>query len=224
MNSFVKHPLCPEFGRAKRLGLSLTDGYFWPLIAGGHILYRSAPDENVIDYIIPVGFVCPESTTINNFSYISHRTNSTYKYGLRAVSICGIEEENTTQITTVEFDVNGDLILPHPNFPFGLVVEPLSKTQTKLVWRYDPTGEQVAPNKFNVYVDDIYNTSINYQSMRRLYSTVVTHNYDSLHKFRIRALSLAGQEDNNTIDRYATYDSDAPPTPVKVIIVKESDE
>ncbi len=218
MGSFIRHPLTPEFGRSRRLGLSLTDGYFWGLIAGGHLLYRSEANSEDIDYDLPVGFAAPAAVTVRNSDFVSHAVSSSYKYGLRAVGKCGAEEENTDQVSTVEFDANGDMVLPSPNSPYSLIVAPQSKTSTKLTWRYDPTGQQVAPGSFYIYADDVYSTSSSYRAGTRTFTVTVTHSYGVLHKFRVRARSAAGKEDANTIDRYGTYDSDAPPTPQQVYI------
>ena len=78
--------------------------------------------------------------------------NTIWHYIRRQVSGCGLESEDSpTLIITI--DENGDMVGSTPNPPDDLTLEKLAGAKFKLQWRYTPTGEEIEPTGFRVYID-----------------------------------------------------------------------
>jgi len=202
------------------MGFHLTAGAFFPLVAGAHLLYRSAPDADAINYDLPVGVAGPTDQTITEFSFSPHQAGATYRYGLRAIAQCGAEDSNITCITEVRFDESGGHRLPLPNIPYDVQAVPLSKTQTQLTWRYDPANQAMEPALFKFEIDgEVSLTTVAYSPIIQMFTVVLTHSFLILHHFGVLAETADGESVTSELV-YAAYDDVVPPTPTSVIVEK----
>ncbi len=184
----------------------------------GYNLYRSPANSDAIDYEMPVGFAASGVETIATNAGVTHAPLSFYWYGLRAVNCFGREEKNISRIWRVEFDAGGDLVLPIPNAPFDLMARPVSKTRTGLTWRYDPAGEAIVPNRFNIYIGGTFVGSVGYAAGIRTYQATVDHAFLAEHTFSVRAVSADEQEEAIGVSAQAAYDGTEPPAVTAVIV------
>lgn len=218
---YRKHPLNPEFGRSRRMGFHLTAGLFFPLVAGGHLLYRSAPNATEIDYDLPVGVAGPIDQSVAEFTFSPHQAETGYHYGLRAISKCGAEESNTTCVTQVRFDESGVRRFPLPNAPYDLQATPISTTQTQLTWCYDPANQAAEPAVFKFEIDGLVDSAtLTYSGMIVLNTIILTHAFSGLHHFKVLAETSEGETTESELT-YAAYDDVVPPTPASVIVETE---
>jgi hypothetical protein len=217
---YRRHPLNPEFGRSRRMGFHLTGGMFFPLVGGGHLLYRSGANDDAIDYNLPVGVAGPTDAEVTEMTYMPHEPNATYRYGLRAIAPCGCEEQNTDVVTSITFDADGNLAKFQANSPWGLQVKVVSKTATQVIWKYDAANEKASPRKFNLYCDDVLVGQAGYTKGLKTFSATASHSESLTHRFRVRSVTAEGIEDENTVEVVAFYDQVAPPSPRSVIVEK----
>ena len=190
----------------------------WCDPAGRHLLYRGDDDVAAIDYDTPVGAASPtatDPTKIDMFSGYSIDADSIYYFAVRAVGRGGAEEENTDQIVRVETDGLGDFLPRVPNAPRHLMVTPVAGGKLLLRWRYDSTGQQVAPTNYRIYHDNgspsktmIWAPALDVVEG----TTYLTEAYaaGTRVQFGVRAYSNDGGQENNTDTVFGLADVNGP--------------
>ena len=71
---------------------------------------------------------------------------------VRAVSAQGVIDGGPVRLVRAAFDGSAELIPSVPNQPSGLALTCGAGGAVTASWRYDATGQEVAPSKFHVYV------------------------------------------------------------------------
>ncbi len=78
--------------------------------------------------------------------------NTIWHYIRRQVRPCGLESEDSPALI-IAIDENGDMVGSTPNPPDDLTIEKLAGAKFKIRWRYTPTGEEIEPTGFKIYMD-----------------------------------------------------------------------
>jgi hypothetical protein len=81
------------------------------------------------------------------------RASSVQWLNVKAVSECGVEDVEPVRLVRVEFDADGDLVVPRPNPPIGLELVQGANGLMTLRWVHVTAGQAVAAKRFRLYVD-----------------------------------------------------------------------
>jgi hypothetical protein len=137
---------------AFKLGTILSLGWFWVRIAGCSALYRGFGMDR-IDFTNIVIIANQEALVISTPGYLLHESCATYFYVVRRFNHCGDWEFTLSAAAKVSFDVNGELVKPHPNKIFALKAGQADGNKVRLVWFYSPLEQSSPPVYFSVYCD-----------------------------------------------------------------------
>lgn len=113
-------------------------------------VYRG--QDGVIDYNNVVGRMWPGDTSVS-LANQDLPPNTIWHYVRRSVSECGLESADSPPCIVV-IDSDGEMIGNTPNTPANLKIEQVIGGKLRLRWRYIPTGQDIIPTGFNIYMDD----------------------------------------------------------------------
>ena len=156
---------------------------------------------------------------VNTYTFTGESDSVQYVY-IRAVTPCGVADNEAIgpKLRRVAFDGDGALIPDVPNAPKGLTLTPGAGGLITATWYYDDRGQAVAPASFNIYTatgEDAfdYDTPAGNVTPSRGNSFGATFSNGVTARFVVRAVSAAGDEEDNTTEASATADSQAPTAP-----------
>lgn len=183
-----------------KLGMGLTDGDFWPRVAGCQMLYRG-PGMDKIDFSDILAVAETEASNIWPASYVPHDSGSTYFYVICRANNCGYQEYTLAAAVKVSIDASGNLVDPRPNNIFEARAEQVDGNKIQFVWYYCPIEQQSPPVCFKVYYD-AGTGQVNYENSITTICYVGRkfYNYQSdileagKYLFAIRAEDAAGME------------------------------
>lgn len=131
------------------LGMGLTGGEFWARPSGCMTIYRGQDGDVDYDSIQAVMDIDDESIAISN-QFLP--PNTIWGYVRCQVGGCGLESEGSPACI-VRIDENGDMLGDMPNVPMPLEAQLVAGGKVRLRWRYSPINHEIAPTRFNVYMD-----------------------------------------------------------------------
>jgi hypothetical protein len=204
-------------------GICTMNGFGFPRIRGGYNLRRVGDGQSAAEM---VGAAGATASTVRTFPWVIHSPGASYTYTLTAVNGGGVEDRDRALLTRVAIDGRGDWIGPRPNPPTDLRVTPVRGGRFLLQWVYSEDGQQVQPAEFRLYSGTGW-TAVSYGSVAAVvaYRAGQTHiSYTSepfAHGTRVswavRAVSLAGAEEDNR--RTAMGWADALPPPINPVVI-----
>ena len=107
--------------------------------------------------------------------------------------------ENTITETYMPFSiVDGLLQLPYPNEIVNLVSTVLADGDVKLEWYYDDAQQEIAPDSFSIYIDDVYSHSVDYNNAGG-YSYTMTNQAEVLTSYKVTAKTGTQETDGLTV-------------------------
>jgi hypothetical protein len=210
--------------------MPLSLGRYWVRVSGGANLRRLS-DGNIPQLSTPLcGAANGDAATIFDHSTIvSHPVNSRYCYGITAVGSGGVEEPYLSGIREVVFGGAGTWVGATPNPALGPTVTANIDGSFTISWRYDPNGQQVAPETFRLYRSVKNSAAIDYGSVvasvsyvpgqtEYTYTTaVIADPTPGLYYFAVRSRSSGGAEEKNTSKARAFNCTDAPYDTIKTV-------
>ncbi len=143
---------------AVKLGIVLTQGWFWTRRSGCSLLYE-LQDGKVHKPTFLLRRVAPvDARHIALSAYLPHGPGSSCCYLLRRFNSCGHQDRTVGAAVLVRMAPNGQLAPPAPNPVFGLQARQTAgavETQhlVSVEWFYWPLDQAVVPRVFNVYWD-----------------------------------------------------------------------
>jgi len=186
----------------------------WPDDAAGYkVLSRPTPGgaETLIAFL-------PPGTT--QYTFTGGAPNSVRYLRVVAVTSCNIEQTDPVGpgLRRVAFDANGDLVLPAPNAPYALKLNPQSGGGVQAEWAFNPQNQDVAPSTFNIYTNagsgavdyTAPAATLSYSVARRYQNSVGTFAHGATVKVAVRAEGTNGVEETNTTEVTITADAQAP--------------
>ncbi len=199
---------------ATQLGwmMNLTKGRMFPWRRGGVALLRRALYPDVHEWQ-PCGLAVGTRTQIKNYPGFGHSADQAYQY--TAVSFLGSGYiSQMHEPVRLDFDGAGDLISPGlPNFPVHVLAEPLAGGKFRVRWEYEPYGQAVAPDDFQVFegadpgsvdyntplTDSITGATSVKHTRARVYSfTTAAYGNLTSHVFAVRARNTTPVAEKNT--------------------------
>ena len=136
-----------------KLGLVLSQGWFWYRIAGVTVLYRGQSMEQ-IDFANILTVMAKEAGQISPPVYVKHESGSTYFYVVRRVNNCGHEEQTLSAAVKVSLGDDGELKPLRSNSIFELAARQTKGGKVMLLWFYCPLDQKSVPECFNIYTDN----------------------------------------------------------------------
>ena len=199
-----------------KLGMGLTDGDFWPRVAGCSVLYRG-PGMEQIDFANLLVVAEAGASEISPPGYVTHNSGTIYFYVIRRANNCGCEEQTLAAAVKISIDAGGELAEPQPNNIFEARAEQVEGNKIQLVWYYCPIEQQSSPVCFNLYYDagtgqiDYENAiaTISYAG-RRFYSYQSGTLDAGKYLFAIRAEDAAGMENASSAQIEIQLDTTSP--------------
>lgn len=148
-------------------------------------------------------------------------------YHVKAVTACAVEDVEPIRLKRVAFDSAGNLILPVPNAPVGLVLTLGAGGQVTASWRYIDQNQCAAPTQFNVYVAtgatpfdyDTVDHVVSFANRDRFTQDLGTFADTTVVRVVVRAQASSGAEEDNTTAVQVTADA-AAPDPANAITVE----
>jgi len=198
-----------------KLGLVLSQGWFWYRIAGVMALYRGQADVFDYDVIVAVMNADASAVTISNQALPA---NSSWYYIRRHVCECGLESDDSPTCI-VQINSSGEMIGNAPNPPVALTIEGFAGGLIKLKWRYTRINEDVAPTGFNIYMDSGSGFDLDTPEDSVLYGQGGNGEFDwtsdaltngQLYRFIVRSYRTGAGESQNTNFVAAKADSQGP--------------
>ncbi len=137
---------------AFKLGMVLTQGWFWVRKNGCVAIYRGESIDR-IDHrnIIQVADAAAKQVLLP--PYVSHAPNSTYCYLARRFNGSGYQELTVNGAVMVCMGPDGRLAEPAPNTTRWVKAELTKGQRLRLMWLYSSLGQQTAPERFNIFSD-----------------------------------------------------------------------
>lgn len=207
-----------------KLCQGLTEGDFWARPGGCMTIYNG--QDGVMDYETIQAVMGIEDDDISIINQ-ALPPSTVWHYIRRQVSDCGIESVDSP-VCIVTVDSEGDILGAVPNEPTAAATEQLAGGKFKLRWRYLPTGQEILPTGFYIYIDagggfDFDNpiaTVTYHRSIENSWvSAAFTHG--QTYKFCIRSYAANAGETDNTDYVQAAADSQGPAAASGVTIVWE---
>jgi len=193
-----------DFGGGLLLRQGLTEGDFWTLRGGCHLLYRGRERLSAIDYACVVA-VREGPGEFEVLAPEVHRAGSTTFYAARRVSGTGKLQRDTTAVVRLALDKSGLVFPQRPNQVRGLRAEVAAGRRVRLRWWYWPLGQQAEPARFAVYGDAGTGEMNHRQSIGNVpyrgagaYESLGAPGEDNqTYHFCVRAVTAEGVEDGN---------------------------
>lgn len=113
-------------------------------------IYRG--QDGVIDYNNVVGRMWPDDTSVS-LANQNLPPNTMWDFVRRQVSECGLESADSPACKVI-INSDGSMISNTPNTPANVIIEQVIGGKLRLRWRYFPTGQEILPTGFAIYVDD----------------------------------------------------------------------
>jgi len=187
-----------------KLGLVLSQGWFWYRIGGITVLYRGQSMEQ-IDFANILTLAAKDAGQIQPPVYVGHESGSTYFYVVRMVNNCGDEEQTMSAAVKVSLGDDGELKPPRPNSIFELTAKQSLSGKVRLLWFYYPLDQKSAPKSFNIYTNngtgevDYENAigTIDYAGLR-FYEYYSMELAAGEYLFVVRAVNAGGIEDESS--------------------------
>ena len=136
-----------------KLGLVLSQGWFWYRIAGVTVLYSGQSMEQ-IDFANILTVTAKDAGQISPPVYVKHESGSTYFYVVRRVNSYGHEEQTLSAAVKVSLGDDGELKPPRSNSIFELTARQTKGGKVMLLWFYCPLDQKSVPECFNIYTDN----------------------------------------------------------------------
>lgn len=206
-------------------GVCATCGFSFPRIRGGYLLRRAvgrAPDESSEI----VGAAGADADSVGTFPWIVHAANTTYVYGLSAISGGGVENRLEQSPAAARFDELGRWTGELPNAPADLRADAAEGGTFRVRWSHCGEDEQARPAGFRIYHDAGMGT-IDYRAVVAVVGYrrgQVNYEYISLpfgHDVRVRwavrAFSVNGVEELNEQTADGVARAHPPPAPAVVL-------
>ncbi|MCX5635768.1 MAG: hypothetical protein NTW55_08025 [Planctomycetota bacterium] len=208
-----------------KLGLVLSQGWFWYRIGGITVLYRGQ-DMEKIDFTNILTLAAKNAGQIQPPVYVEHESNSTYYYVVRMVNNCGDEEQTMSAAVKVSLGDDGELKPPRPNNIFELTAKQSLSGKVRLLWFYYPLDQKSVPECFNIYTDngtgkiDYGNAigTIDYAGLR-FYEYYSMELAAGEYLFAVRAVNAGGIEDESSARICLGVDT-ACPRGIKILSAK----
>jgi len=188
-----------------KLCMGLTSGDFWARSSGCQNIYRGQT-PHAIDFENIITVNDPSERSIVVPTVIEHQAQTKYYYVLRRANICGNEEKSFNAAVKVVFDGEGEVIEPGCNKVFSITAEQIAGGKLRLLWHYNPIGQEQACSAFKIYFDSDtgqvdYNdaiATIQYTGSR--YYNYQTNALDpGRYLFAIRTVNANGNENSSTV-------------------------
>ena len=196
-----------------KLCQGLTGGDFWARPGGCMTIYRG--EDGAMDYndIQAVMGIDDDDISIPNQAL---PPSTIWHYIRRQVSDCGLESADSPAcIVTINSD--GDMLGASPNEPTDTVIEQLAGGKFRLRWRYLPTGQEILPTGFKIYIDagggfDFDNPIAIVSYHRSIENGWISEAYThgQTYKFCIRSYAAGAGETDNTDYVSAAADAQGP--------------
>ena len=133
-----------------KFGMGLTGGDFWPRVLGCYNLYYSADGVTAdVGDIVAVDDCGSKSITISDLN-ISQAAEE-HLFLLRAVNICGDEEDGSGSVLRLKLDDAGEMILPGSNAFLRTDAVLIAGGRASVVWLYCPVEQSGECVGFNIY-------------------------------------------------------------------------
>lgn len=210
---------------ASKLGISLTQGWFWVRRNGCTSVYRGTGIAQV-DLSRTLYVAEPEALEMLLPAYLSHPAGSTHCYLVRRFNGCGYQEKTVTAAAAFRIAPNGQLAQAQPNAIVGLRSEQVAATTLRLIWFYCPLDQKIMPARFNLYRNSVAGEidfgnpvgNVRYEG-QKLYCWHSIDLTDNQHTFAVRAMSRTGVEGMSSCG--VTHRTVAPlPEPAAILIAR----
>lgn len=133
-----------------KFGMGLTGGDFWSRVLGCYNLYHSADGVTAdVGDIVAVTDCGSKSITISDLN-ISQAAEE-HLFLLRAVNICGDEEDGPGSVLRLKLDDAGEMVLPGSNGFLKTDAELVADGSVRVMWLYCPVGQSGECVSFHVY-------------------------------------------------------------------------
>ena len=168
---------------------------------GFHRIYSG--QDGVIDYNNVVGRMGLNDASVS-LANQDLPAGSIWHYIRRQVSECDLESPDSPPCVVV-IDSAGEMISNTPNTPANVKIEQVAGGKLRLRWRYIPTGQEIIPTGFNIYMDSgsgfDFDTPLDTVAYRRQIehswtSDALTHG--QRYKFIVRSYAASAGYSSNT--------------------------
>ena len=210
-------------------GVAMRNGFAWGRPAGGYNLMRSTGSGFVPGDARAVGATSPtvaDPATAKNFPGFAWPASAVCWLHVRALSPGGAADVQPPTGIRIETDADRVPLAPVPNPPARLHAEAVAGGYVRLSWRHDPAGEAIAPASWRIY-SDAGAGQLDYDSVVATASggiaRVGAYAHGTTVRFGVRAVSSAGNEEENTGIVTVTVDAQGPadlPAPQLVLGVE----
>jgi len=168
---------------------------------GFHRVYRG--QDGVIDHNNVVGRMGLNDASVS-LANQDLPAGSIWHYVRRQVSECDLESPDSPPCVVV-IDSAGEMISNTPNTPANVKIEQVAGGKLRLRWRYIPTGQEIIPTGFHIYMDSgsgfDFDTPLDTVAYRRQIehswtSDALTHG--QRYKFIVRSYAASAGYSSNT--------------------------
>ena len=137
---------------AFKLGTVLLRGWFWARGSGCRCLYAGEESDR-LDAVNVLAVAELGALEISPPSYCVPGAGEGLSYLVRSFNGCGYQEQTLRAAVKAELDQNGDLVRAEPNAVSGASIEQIEGGRARLIWSYNPLGQEIGPATFNIYFD-----------------------------------------------------------------------
>ncbi len=141
-----------DFFDTWRVGMSLTEGDFFPINGGDFYLVYRDRNNSQYDYSKPVARMAEDDTSvgISDMELEPEAGRNIWHFTRKAVSKYGVLSADADDCL-VTVDSDAVMVLPSGNDPRGVSAQPIKDGGIRLRWSYSSQGEDAVPTGFKVY-------------------------------------------------------------------------
>lgn len=191
-------------------------------------VYRGQDGD--IDFDNPVAVMAEQDTEVS-ITGLDWPPNTIWHIVRCAISDCDCQTRSEpSEPCIIRIDSNGEMVEAMPNAPVYLAAAPLIGGKIRLQWMYLRERQEVAPDRFQVYIDDGGGfdfsepaAEIDYSLKREFQWTSEPLVHGQRYKFCVRSARQGAAESQNTNFVAAVADSEGPDAITNLYLSVEED-